>query len=82
MMLDLRQLRQDYKFIYKSNWPLATKINILIEVAKIELKFQAHSAQAPKRITLSKILQQAGVSVRTLQRWKQSGVPQKKWTLF
>ena len=28
--------------------------------------------EAVKRITLAKILRQAGVSVRTLQRWKQS----------
>ena len=36
MILDLTELRQDYKSTYKSNWPLAEKIKILIEVTKIE----------------------------------------------
>ena len=43
MILDLTELRQDYKSTYKSNWPLAEKIEALIEVAKIELKFQTHT---------------------------------------
>ena len=35
MILDLTELRQDYKSTYKKNWPLARKIEILIEISKI-----------------------------------------------
>ena len=72
MTLNLSQLRADYKATYKKNWPLATKINTLIDATKIELKFQSKTSQAAKRIELDKILHSAKTSIRTLQRWKQS----------
>ena len=53
MILDLTQLRQDYKSLYRNNWPLAEKIKILIEVTKIEQRFQSHAHQAAKRIAIS-----------------------------
>ena len=55
MILDLTQLRQDYKSTYKSNWPLAEKIKILIEVTKIEQRFQSQTHQAAKRIAISTV---------------------------
>ena len=58
MILDLTELRQDYKSTYRNNWPLAEKIKILIEVTKIEQRFQSHAHQSKK-------------SLRTLIRWKQ-----------
>ena len=71
MTLNLSQLRADYKATYKKNWPLATKINTLIDATKIELKFYSDSSRAAMRIELSKLLKQANISIRTLQRWKQ-----------
>ena len=71
MILDLTELRQDYKSIYRSNWPLAEKIKILIEVTKIEQRFQSHAHQAAKRIAISQILHQSKKLLRTLIRWKQ-----------
>ena len=71
MILDLTELRQDYKSIYRNNWPLAEKIKILIEVTKIEQRFQSHAHQAAKRIAISQILHQSKKSLRTLIRWKQ-----------
>ena len=72
MLLRLSQLRADFKAIYKKKWALAIKINVLIEATKIEIKFQSHLSSAAKRIELSKILRSAKISMRTLQRWKQS----------
>ena len=68
MMLDLRQLRRDYKSTYRENWPLAKKIETLIEVTKIEQQSQSYSHQAAKRITISQILHQSKKSLRTLHR--------------
>ena len=70
MVLNLPHLRADYKATYKSNWPLAEKINILIEVKKIEMNYRSQMAQSAKRIKVAKILQSANISLRTLQRWK------------
>ena len=56
MLLKLSQLRADFKAIYKKNWALVIKINVLIEATKIEIKFQSHLSSAAKRIELSKIL--------------------------
>ena len=71
MVLTLSQLRADFKAIYKKNWALASKINVLIEATKIELKFKAHSSLSAKRIAISEILHQSKISLRTLRRWKQ-----------
>ena len=70
MVLKLPQLRVDYKATYKSNWPLAERINILIEATKVEAKHQYLSSQAAKRILLAEIITSAGIALRTLQRWK------------
>ena len=56
MLLNLTQLRQDYKATRKSNWTLAEKINILIEVTKIEMKFRGTVSQAAKRIGCTRCL--------------------------
>ena len=37
MILNITRLREDYKSIYKKNWHTAEKINLLIEVTKIEM---------------------------------------------
>ena len=70
MLLDLTQLRMDYKATYRKNWPLASKIEILIEITKIEMKYQDHPLQGSKRVEIARILQAAGKSLRTMQRWK------------
>ena len=72
MVLKLPQLRVDYKATYKSNWPLAERINILIEATKVEAKHQYLSSQAAKRILLAEIITSAGIALRTLQRWKKT----------
>ena len=70
MVLNLEQLRADYKSTYKNNWSFSCKIELLIEVTKIELKYQRQTDQAAKRIGVSQVVQEHGISVRTLQRWK------------
>lgn len=70
MVLNLSQLRADYKATYKSNWPLAEKTYILIEVTKVEIRYQHRSSQAAKRVRVAEIIEAAGISLRTLQRWK------------
>ena len=72
MLLNLSQLREDYKATYKNNWPVAEKINILVEVTKLELESQSSVSRAAKRIELLKILNSANISLRTLQRWKKA----------
>ena len=70
MVLNLEQLRADYKSTYKNNWSFSCKIELLIEVTKIELKYLRQTDQAAKRIGVSQVVQEHGISVRTLQRWK------------
>ena len=70
MLLALTQLRMDYKATYRKNWPLACKIEILVEITKIEMRYSAHPLQGPKRVEMARILQAAHKSLRTIQRWK------------
>ena len=48
MVLNLEQLRADYKSTYKADWALAEKVNVLIEVTKIELKYQRQNRSGGK----------------------------------
>ena len=70
MLLNLSQLRADFKATYRQNWPLASKINILIEAAKAKHQSRAHASPVGKRIKLLQILRAANISMRTLQRWE------------
>lgn len=70
MLLDLTQLRIDYKAVRKENWALACKLELLIEVTKIEMSYREQLPQAAKRIRVKQLLHSAGKSLRTLQRWK------------
>ena len=69
MLLNLSQLRADYKATYRQNWPLAAKINILIDAAKIKQKSLSFASKKPK---LLQILRAANISIRTLQRWERT----------
>jgi len=70
MILSLDQLRWDYKVLYRSNWEVAKKLDVLIESTKVEISFENEVAQASKRIKLNSILKSAEITIRTLQRWK------------
>lgn len=72
MMLSLVQLRSDYKAVYRSNWKLAQKLEVLIEISKVELSYEGDTSQAGKRVKVSSILRGAQITLRTLQRWKEA----------
>lgn len=72
MVLSLVQLRSDYKAVYRSNWKVANRLEILIEASKIELAYEGETSQAGKRVKLSSLLRGAKVTFRTLQRWKEA----------
>ena len=69
MLLDLTQLRMDYKATYRKNWPLACKIEILIEITKIEMRYLAHPLQGPKRVEMARILQAGANWSRIKKFW-------------
>ena len=70
MILNITRLREDYKYIYKKDWHIAEKINLLIEVTKIEMNSRGHPSAVTQRLEIFKILRSAKISLRTLQRWK------------
>lgn len=72
MVLSLVQLRADYKAVYRSNWKVAQRLEVLIETSKVELSFEGDTSQAGKRVKLSSILRGAKITLRTLQRWKEA----------
>jgi transposase len=71
MILNLSQLREDYKNVYRENWQVAQRIDLLIEATKLDLKYFGNSITG-KKIELTKLLLASGVTLRTLQRWKKS----------
>lgn len=70
MLLSLVQLRSDYKAVYRTNWKVAQKLEVLIETSKIELSYEGETSQAGKRVKISSILRGTKITLRTLQRWK------------
>ena len=72
MILNLCQLRKDYKAIYKKDWKTAKKVSILIEVTKLDLSYNNKMCTQGKRLTILEILQIAKCSLRTLQRLKRN----------
>lgn len=70
MILNLSQLREDYKAVYKRNWLVAKKLELIIEVTKIELSHQTKKSQSSKRIIVNDLLEASKINQRTLQRWK------------
>ncbi len=70
MILNLSQLREDYKATYKENWKTAKKIELLIEISKIELRHQNRSNLKGKKLELLDYLNANSISLRTIQRWK------------
>ena len=72
MILNLSDLRHDFKACYKKHQDVAKKIEILIEVTKIEISHQDKVHQAAKRLKISNILSEMSLSLRSLQRWKKN----------
>lgn len=72
MLLSLIQLRSDFKAVYQSNWKVAQKLEVLIEITKVELSYEGEISQAGKRVKVSLILRGAQITLRTLQRWKEA----------
>lgn len=70
MVLNLSRLRADYKTIRKLNYKVAGKIELLIEITKIDLKYQNQAPQNGKKIIFTDIINAKRISLRTLQRWK------------
>jgi transposase len=70
MILNLSQLRADYKIIRKKNYKVAAKIELLIEITKVDLKYQNQTPQNGKKIYLTDLLIAKKIKLRTLQRWK------------
>lgn len=70
MILNLSQLREDYKATYRVDWRLGTKIDFLIQVTKLELKYHGRDKLTGKSVILLELLSAAKISLRTLQRWK------------
>lgn len=70
MLLSLDQLRSDFKAVYRSNWKVAQKIELLIVVTKLDISYEDDPSQAGKALKLVSILRGAGITLRTLQRWK------------
>ena len=71
-ILNLSHLREDFKAIYRKNWSLGEKINTLIAVTKTEISHSGQRSSCEKKTKIMKILHSAKISMRTLQRWKQS----------
>lgn len=70
MILNLSQLREDYKAIYKLDWDTAKKVDFLIEITKLELRYQGNRSLTGKQVNISELLNAMDISLRTLQRWK------------
>ena len=70
MILNLSQLRADYKKIYKRDWSTARKLDILIEITKIELRFSSTGKCKAKRLAIADYLSSIKKSLRSIQRWK------------
>ena len=72
MNLNLSQLRKDFKDVYKENWQTAKKLSVLVEATKLDIAPASKIPPAAKRLGLLRLLHDAGISPRTLQRWKRS----------
>lgn len=70
MILNLEQLRKDYKTYRKKDKEIAARINILIEYSKIELKHDGEASQNTKKLKSDAFLESMEIALRTIQRWK------------
>ena len=75
MILSLEKLRKDYKLFRKKDLEITARLNILIELSKLELKSNGYgnsSNDNSKRVHIEKFLKAVEVTDRTIQRWKLS----------
>ena len=72
MILNLEQLRRDYKRCYKQQWAVAKKLELLMAVTKLETNYKGRYPSLGKKPKLSELLHEAGKSLRTIQRWKRA----------
>jgi transposase InsO family protein len=70
MILNLENLRRDYKTIRKENPQIGFRLEILIEFTKIEIQHDSASFMAGKRLAISALLETINISLRTIERWK------------
>jgi transposase len=74
MILSLEKLRKDYKLFRKKDEEIAARINILIELSKLELKASGYGADdiinPSKKLDILAFLKSMKVTERTIQRWK------------
>ncbi len=70
MILNLEKLRRDYKLIRKENPEVGTRLEVLIEMTKLDLKSESACFMAGKRLAISALCTSLKISQRTLERWK------------
>lgn len=70
MILTLEHLRHDYHLIRKLNWTVALRVNALIELTKIDLKYEHTQSKSAKNIKVNELINGLKISLRTIQRWK------------
>jgi len=70
MILNLEKLRRDYKLIRKEDPGTGTRLDVLIEMTKIDLKSESACFMAVKRLAISALCTSLKISQRTLDRWK------------
>lgn len=72
MYLSVEKLRSDYKAYRKVNAEIATKLDILISIAKFDLEYSGDDLKEAKQKKISIFLAALDLSERTLQRWKKA----------
>ena len=72
MYLSVEKLRSDYKAYRKVNTEIATKLDILISIAKFDLEYSGDDLKEAKQKKISIFLAALDLSERTLQRWKKA----------
>jgi hypothetical protein len=72
MYLNLETLRDEFKLYRAVDLQIAKRIEILIEVTKIELKYHSCVDKKAKVRSLSDFCLSIIINVRSVQRWKKS----------
>jgi transposase len=76
MILSLEKLRKEEKVFRKKDLEISARLNILIELSKLELKSNGYGGPSidatdnSKRVHIVKFLKAVEVNERTIQRWK------------
>ncbi len=71
MILNLEKLRRDYKYFRKQDPIIAERIDLLIAITKIELKYSGNMIET-KKSRLNVLYISFELSERTAQRWKKA----------